>query len=145
MKRDTTRLFCNIHPLGMLGTYKYVVVLSYEAGKILLSRRCDRATWETQGGHIEPGETPLIAARRELYEESGALDFDIAPLCDYFGYDDASSSNGMVFVAEIHRRGALPASEMGAVRAFDALPDARDLTYPNVTPRLFACHHARTG
>ncbi len=136
MKKDTARLFCTIHPLGALGTYKYVVVLSRENGEILLSRRRDRATWETQGGHIEPGETPMDAARRELYEESGALEFEIAPLCDYFGYDDTSSSNGMVFFAVIKRRGPLPESEMADTRTFGALPE--NLTYPNVTPILFA-------
>ena len=136
MKRDTTRLFCDIHPLGALKTYKYVVVLSRENGEILLSRRRDRATWETQGGHVEPGETPLDAAKRELYEESGALEFDIAPLCDYFGYDDDSSSNGMVFTAEIKKRGPLPESEMAEACTFPALPN--NLTYPNVTPALFA-------
>lgn len=26
---------------------------------------------------------PLDAAKRELYEKSGAIDFDIEPLCDY--------------------------------------------------------------
>ena len=47
-----------------------MVVLSRYRGKILLSRHKDRDTWETQGGHIEPGETPLEAARRELRQES---------------------------------------------------------------------------
>ena len=45
--------------------YKYVVVLSRYQGKLLLSQHRDRNTWETQGGHIEPGETPEEAARRE--------------------------------------------------------------------------------
>jgi 8-oxo-dGTP diphosphatase len=83
----------------------------------------------------------MDAARRELYEESGALQYEIAPLCDYFGYDDESSSNGMVFIAEIKSRGPLPQSEMAEVRAFSALPE--NLTYPNVTPVLFAYADAR--
>ena len=61
------------YELDSLKNYKYVVVLSEYKGKILLSRHKDRSTWETQGGHIEMGETPLDAAKRELYEESGAL------------------------------------------------------------------------
>ena len=51
---------------------KYVVVFSRFQGRLLLSRHRDRSTWETQGGHVEPGESPWEAARRELWEESGA-------------------------------------------------------------------------
>ena len=76
---------CKTYDTGTLKQYKYVVTLSEYDGKILLSRHKNRTTWETQGGHIEAGETPLEAARRELYEESGATDFEIAPLCDYWG------------------------------------------------------------
>ena len=131
---------CDIAPLNSLGHYKYVVTLSFLGADMLLSRRRDRTTWETQGGHIEPGETPLIAARRELYEESGATEYDIKPLCDYFGYDDVSSSNGMVFVACIRTLGKLPESEMAEARAFQSLPE--NLTYPGITPALF--EQART-
>ena len=49
------------YPVGTLPAYKYVVVLSEYQGKILLSRHKKRTTWETQGGKIEPGETPLMA------------------------------------------------------------------------------------
>ena len=40
------------------GDYKYVVVFSRYQGRLLLSRHKERRTWETQGGHVEPGETP---------------------------------------------------------------------------------------
>lgn len=66
---------CKIYGLGVLKQYKYVVILSEYKGKILLSRHRDRNTWETQGGHIEKGETPMEAAKRELFEESGAIVF----------------------------------------------------------------------
>ena len=72
-----------VFPLNTFPAYKYVVILSRMDGKWLLSRHRERSTWETQGGHIEEGETPLAAARRELYEESGATDYAIRPLCDY--------------------------------------------------------------
>lgn len=124
-------------PNGSLGSYKYVVILSEYKGAILLSRHKDRITWETQGGHIEPGETPMEAAKRELYEESGALDFDIVPLCDYWAGDEdrGHGANGMVFRAVIHALGTLPESEMVEVRQFNALPE--NLTYPGITPVLF--------
>lgn len=132
MRRE---LQCRVYPLGTLKEYKYVVVCSCHGGKWLLSRHKNRDTWETQGGHIEPGETPLQAARRELYEESGVTDAEVLPLCDYYGYDTRGHANGVVFLAKVHQLGELPRSEMKAVQLFDALPE--NLTYPDVTPRLF--------
>lgn len=129
-----SELQCTIHPLGALGTYKYVVVCSRYEGKWLLSRHRNRDTWETQGGHIEQGETPMDAARRELYEESGVTDAQIIPVCDYYGFREDRHANGMVFLAVIHRLGTLPESEMQEIRLFEKLPE--ELTYPNVTPKL---------
>lgn len=126
---------CKVYELHELRTYKYVVVLSACQGKIMLSRHKERTTWETQGGHIEEGETPLEAAKRELYEESGATDFSITPVFDYRAGDDKSGANGMVFCADIQKLGALPESEMKEVCFFDELPD--NLTYPDITPLLF--------
>ena len=127
---------CKVCPLGTLAPYKYVVVMSKYQGKILLSRHRDRSTWETQGGHIEPGETPLDAARRELYEESGAVDFDIRPIFDYWAGDENGEASGQVFAAEIRTLGPMPKSEMAEVRAFDEVPP--NVTYPAITPELFA-------
>ncbi len=126
---------CAVYPLEELKEYKYVVVLSLYKGKLLLSRHGERDTWETQGGHIEPGETPLEAAQRELYEESGALEFTLSPLCDYFAGDEVSHANGMVFVAEVTALGPLPQSEMAETALFDQLPE--NLTYPCITPLLY--------
>lgn len=127
-------LQCNIHPTGFLGTYKYVVVCSYFKGQWLLSRHKSRETWETQGGHVEAGETPLEAAKRELYEESGVQDADVYPVCDYYGYNSKSHANGRVFLAMIHSLGELPESEMKEIKLFEVLPE--NLTYPDVTPVL---------
>ena len=125
------------YPVGTLPAYKYVVVLSEYQGKILLSRHKKRTTWETQGGKIEPGETPLMAAKRELYEESGAVDFEIEPLCDYWAGEvqTKEEGNGRVFLAKVKKLSAMPESEMAEVRTFDELPEK--LTYPAITPTLF--------
>ena len=45
----------------------------------MLSRHKNRSTWETQGGHIEGGESLIEAAGRELYEESGAVKYLLSP------------------------------------------------------------------
>ena len=128
-------MICKIFDYGTNPPYKYVVVLSYYQGKILLSRHRDRSTWETQGGHIEPGETPMEAARRELYEESGALKYDVRPVCDYYACDELGGAGGVVFAANIYELGPLPDSEMAEVRSFKTLPE--NVTYPGITPVLF--------
>ena len=127
--------YCNVYPPDTLWPYKYVVVLSRHQGKYLLSRHKKRTTWETQGGHIEPGETPLQAAKRELFEEPGALRYQIEPLFDYRAGDPWGESNGVVFLAEIEELGPLPESEMAEVKPWEQLPE--NLTYPLLTTTLW--------
>ena len=128
-------LQCMIHPYGTLNPLRFVVVCSFYKGQMLLSYHSGHHSWETQGGHIETGETPEDAARRELYEESGVTDAEIIPVCDYYAYDSEGSANGRVFAAIIHQLGQLPPNEMSSIQAFDAFPEK--LTYPFVTPALF--------
>ena len=129
-------LQCRIYPTWYLGQYKYTVICSNYGGKWILSKHKKRNTWETQGGHIEDGEAPLECARRELFEESGIKDADIYPVCDYWGYNSRSCSNGMVFLAVVHSLGELPESEMKEIGLFDILP--AELTYPQTSPKLYA-------
>ena len=131
-------MICRTFPLGTLRNYKYVVILSFYNGRIMLSRHRNRLTWETQGGHIESGETPLTAAHRELYEESGATGYHIKPVFDYWIMDesDGSSAFGQVFMASVTILDEIPESEMSEVAFFDSLPN--DLTYPEITPVLFS-------
>lgn len=119
---------------------KYVVVFSRYEGKLLLSRHRDRDTWETQGGHIEPGESPEDAAKRELWEESGAVDFTLEPLCMYWAEDRVGGKAqtgawGAIFFADIKDLGPMPESEMAEVEEFDTLPE--NVTYPYITPHLY--------
>lgn len=129
-------LRCEVRPFGSLEPQRYTVVCSFYQGKYLLSYHEQHGSWETQGGHIEPGEAPEDAARRELYEESGVKDAELVPVCDFFGWDSEGSANGRVWAAVIRELGDLPESEMARVRLFDQLPVDR-LTYPQVTPVLF--------
>ena len=136
-EKDAIRkeLQCKIYPLHSLSHYKYVVVCSSYQGRWILSKHRERVTWETQGGHIENGETPLECAKRELFEESGICDADIYPVCDYVGYNSKSSANGVVFLAIVHSLGDLPQSEMSDIHIFDTLP--KNLTYPLTSPVLY--------
>ncbi|MBR3502956.1 MAG: NUDIX domain-containing protein [Clostridia bacterium] len=136
-------LQCSLHPLGSLSPLRFVVVCSFYGERYLLSYHGGHQSWETQGGHIEAGETPEEAARRELYEESGVSDAEIIPVCDYRAFDSEGSSNGRVYAAIICRIDRLPPYEMSGIQAFDTLPD--NLTYPLVTPVLFREAGRRAG
>lgn len=46
-------------------------VIVHVDGKFLIGKRSDDLTWCSGGGHIEDGESPREAARRELFEEFG--------------------------------------------------------------------------
>jgi len=89
--------------------------------------------------HIEHGETPLEAAKRELYEETGAICFDIVPLCDCAseGILDGISlkGNGQVYSATVHTLGQLPiSSEMEKISLLDSPPEK--LTYPKYIDKI---------
>ena len=57
-------MYCQVYEKNTLCELRYVVVFSRYAGRWMLSRHRQRTTWETQGGHIEAGETPAEAAVR---------------------------------------------------------------------------------
>jgi len=47
------------------------LVLAFDKDRLLQTNLVSRG-WDIVGGHIEPGESPEEAARREAYEEAGA-------------------------------------------------------------------------
>lgn len=118
-----------------MGGYRFVVIFARYKGKWLYSRKRGKSTFETQGGHIEAGESSLDAAKRELWEESGAVEYTISPAFDYDVKTSDEYSTGQVFFAEIDKLGPLPDFEMEEVKAFDCIP--RDMTYPQILPVLY--------
>jgi len=47
------------------------ILFSFDRRKILLIKRRDIPVWVLPGGGVDPGETPEIAACREMLEETG--------------------------------------------------------------------------
>ncbi len=126
-----TRVF----DIGALNDYRFVVIFARYNGMWIYSRRHDRDTWETAGGHIEPGESPDDAARRELWEETGSVKFDIQPAFDYSVHTPTEFSNGRVYFAEVYELGKLPDFEMSEITTSNTYPEK--LTYPEILPVLF--------
>lgn len=117
-----------------LPAYRFVVIVARSMGKLVFCRAKTRETWELPGGHIEGDETPEAAARRELYEETGASRYEMRLLCDYSVHLSNEYSNGQVFFAEIEEFGALPPFEMAEIRTFDRIP--QNLRFPKIYPEL---------
>lgn len=62
---------------------KFAVIISQSNGKWVFCKHKERDTFEVPGGHREAGENILETAKRELQEETGAIKFDIKPVCVY--------------------------------------------------------------
>ena len=122
--------------LGALKAYKFIVVFSRYQDKWLYCRAKVRDTYETAGGHVESDETPLEAAKRELYEETGATKFDMRPAFDYSAHFSNFYNTGQVYFAQISELGDLPQEfEMAEVKLFDSIPDK--MRFPWILPVLY--------
>jgi 8-oxo-dGTP diphosphatase len=125
--------FFDKHALG-LDQVKYLVMVPYYKGKLVVVRHRERSTWEMPGGHREQGEGCEEGARRELREETGAKSFKLHWLCAYSVTWNGKTEYGQLFRADITELGALPESEIAEVRLVDQLPV--NLTYPMIQPAM---------
>lgn len=127
---------------------KFAVVISKHNGKWVFCKHKDRDTYEIPGGHRELNEHIVDTAKRELTEETGALNFSITPICVYsvIGNNRVNQTGeetfGMLFFAEIKSFSNEINSEIEYIKCFDELPTK--WTYPLIQPLLIEEYKKRT-
>lgn len=118
---------------------KFAVILAKSGDGYVFCKHRERDTWEMPGGHREAGEAIGDTARRELYEETGALEFDLRPVCVYSvtapDNFDGAESFGMLFFAGIGKFEGELHSEIEKITVTEELPER--WTYPEIQPELF--------
>lgn len=119
---------------------KFAVIISKHQGKWVFCKHKERETYEIPGGHRESDELIVETAKRELHEETGALEFTLMPVCVYSVIgktrvnQTGEESFGMLYYADIFTFEDELHSEMESVFFFNELPS--DWTYPLIQPLL---------
>ena len=119
---------------------KFAVIISKTSGKWIFCKHKERVTYEVPGGHRELGETIFDTAERELKEETGAIDFNIKPICVYsvkgqtrINEHIEDETFGMLFFADVFSFEELH-SEIEEILITDTLVEK--WTYPLIQPKL---------
>lgn len=127
---------------------KFAVIIARHNGKWILCKHKNRTTLEIPGGHREPGEDIDFTARRELWEETGATDFELSPVCVYSvtapDNFDGKETFGMLYFAEVKAFETELHSEIEKTVLVSTLPKD-NWTYPLIQPKLLAEYFRRTG
>ena len=119
---------------------KFAVIISKTNSKRVFCKHKERNTYEIPGGHREENETIMETAQRELREETGAVNFNITPICVYsvkgktkVNKNDDEETFGMLFRAEIFSFEEID-SEIEKIVITNELIE--NWTYPLIQPKL---------
>lgn len=115
---------------------KFAVIITKSNGKWVFCKHCERDTYEVPGGHREAGEDIDDTAKRELYEETGAIDYVIKPVCIYsvVREEEGTETLGKLYFADVFEFEGQLHSEIEKIILTDNLVD--NWTYPLIQPKL---------
>lgn len=117
---------------------KFAVIIAKTNNKWVLCKHRKRNTYEVPGGHREDGESIMDTAKRELYEETGAIRYTLKPVCVYSvtapDNFNGEETFGMLYYADIHSFEPELHSEIERIVITDQLVD--QWTYPLIQPKL---------
>lgn len=122
------------YDLNDLNIPSVVVIYATFNNKIVMCKHKDRDTWEIPGGHIEKGETPDIAAQRELFEETGSTEFELTPDFKYSFEINGKKTFSIMYKAVIKKMQKLPDFEIEKIDFFEKIPD--NVTYPEIYEQI---------
>ena len=116
----------------------FAVIISKTKNEFIFFNHKIRYTREMTGGHRDKWEDISHTAKRELYEETVALEFDIEPVCVYSVTSpdnfDGRESFGMLYFADIRCLEEELHSEIEKIKITPELPEK--WTYPDIQPYL---------
>lgn len=123
----------------------FTVIAARYQGTWVMCKHKKRISFEIPGGHREIGESLDACARRELYEETGAISFLLKQIQVYSvqGKTRVAESKadaptyGMLYYADIKELGNLPDSEMEEIKLFENISEVPSWTYEFIQPLLF--------
>lgn len=126
---------------------RFAVIVTRTEGHWVFCKHKEHNTLEVPGGHREPGEDILETAKRELYEETGATDFSIEPVCVYSVIAPwnfvGQETFGMLYYADVRAFEKELHSEIERIVIQDELPTS--WTYPDIQPYLMQELFKRRG
>ncbi|MBQ1525677.1 MAG: NUDIX domain-containing protein [Lachnospiraceae bacterium] len=130
---------------GLLMTVGCGVLIENEKGELLLQKRSDTGEWCVPGGALEPLETYIEAAERELFEETGIRVLNLKLFGLYSGPDreihypngDVVYSLSVIFITDTYE-GEISDSDSEVLehRFFDREDIPEDLFLPDARPIL---------